>query len=111
MNRHDPNFVFCFGLDASSVPVIDIRSPAVPIAMLSGHTGVSCAQWAPNSAAHLMISDQTGLAIWDLKGNLERASWFYETKPGACPVQFVWSTLHPDHVAFTTSDQVVVTKI
>lgn len=108
VNRLDSNFVFCFGLDASHVPIIDVRSPAVPVATLPGHASISAAQWAPHSAAHLMVADQAGLVIWDLKGDLERPQW---TLPLSPPVQFVWPSNATDSVAYMTSSQLCVTKI
>lgn len=108
MNRIDSNFVYCFGLDSSTISIIDIRSPAVPVASLSGHTSATAAQWSPTSASHIMVSDQSGLAIWDLK-SVEKASWYLDVMDrGSHPVQFVWNR---DHIAYSTSNELCLTKI
>ena len=114
MNRHDSNFVFCFGLDATQVPIIDVRSPAVPVLTLDGHVSVNAAQWAPHSAAHLMIADQSGLLIWDLKENSGSGStpqWTLGMEAGTAPVHFVWPTSATNSVAYTTNTQLCLTKI
>lgn len=123
-NRVDANFVSCFGLDASVVPIIDVRSPAVPVASLPNHVSVNTVQWAPHSASHIMVGDERGLHLWDLReGALTdpaverdaiRPRWS-SLPPSSSPahpvVQFAWPTRHPDHVACLTSNAVDIVRI
>lgn len=53
-NKQDPNYIATFQADSSSVIILDIRVPAVPVAELSGHLGpINAIGWAPHSSGHL----------------------------------------------------------
>jgi WD repeat-containing protein 68 len=67
-NKQDSNYIATFQSDASSVLILDIRVPAVPVAELSGHSGpLNSIAWAPHSSGHLCSTGDDGQAlIWDV---------------------------------------------
>ena len=67
-NKQDSNYIATFQADSSSVLILDIRVPAVPVAELNGHVGpVNAIGWAPHSSGHLCSAGNDGQAlIWDV---------------------------------------------
>jgi WD repeat-containing protein 68 len=53
-NKQDPNYLATFHQDSSSVLILDIRVPAIPVTELQGHSApVSAIGWAPHSSNHI----------------------------------------------------------
>ncbi|KAJ3277585.1 ddb1 and cul4 associated factor 7, partial [Blyttiomyces sp. JEL0837] len=53
-NKQDPNYIATFQMASSSVLILDVRVPAVPVAELQGHaSSVNALAWAPQSSAYI----------------------------------------------------------
>lgn len=47
-NKLDANYLSTFHMDSSSVQILDIRVPGIPVSDLRGHKGpVNCMAWSP----------------------------------------------------------------
>jgi WD repeat-containing protein 68 len=72
-NKQDPNYIATFQMESSSVVILDIRVPAVPVTELHGHgASVNALSWAPHSSAHICTA-----GVLRAKG----ISWQSQTKP------------------------------
>ncbi|KAF9114291.1 ddb1 and cul4 associated factor 7 [Mortierella sp. AM989] len=67
-NKLDPNYLSTFHMDSSSVQILDIRVPGIPISELRGHKGaVNCMAWSPNSSSEIATgSDDHQVLIWEV---------------------------------------------
>ncbi|KAF9987508.1 ddb1 and cul4 associated factor 7 [Modicella reniformis] len=53
-NKLDPNYLSTFHMDSSSVQILDIRVPGIPISELRGHKGaVNCMAWSPLNTSEI----------------------------------------------------------
>ncbi len=93
-NKVDPNILATFQMDSSKVVLLDVRycskfclnsdhrSPAYPLAELSGHEGfINALSWAPHSANHLCTVGDDALAlIWDVSTapNIEGITIYFD---------------------------------
>ncbi|KAG0024732.1 ddb1 and cul4 associated factor 7 [Entomortierella chlamydospora] len=67
-NKLDPNYLSTFHMDSSSVQILDIRVPGIPISELRGHKGsVNCMAWSPSSSSEIATgSDDHQVFIWEV---------------------------------------------
>ena len=68
-NRLDEHYLATVAMDCDSVTILDVRSPAMPVAELSGHhSNVNAVAWAPHSTCHICTAgDDSQALIWDLQ--------------------------------------------
>lgn len=53
-NKMDANYLSTFHADSSSVQILDIRVPGIPVSELRGHKGtVNCMAWSPISGSEI----------------------------------------------------------
>jgi WD40 repeat protein len=108
-NPLDSNYVACFGVDGQQVVLVDTRSAAVPVAILSGHSAITSIAWAPHNSGWLSVADGCTLKLWDVSQNVSQAAWSYEH---ATPLQNTcWPVSAPDWFAFSTKNQVQLLKL
>lgn len=67
-NKQDGHYLGTIMMDSSTVIILDIRVPSVPVAELSAHTNpINSLAWAPHSSCHLATAgDDSQALIWDL---------------------------------------------
>ncbi|KAJ3417034.1 ddb1 and cul4 associated factor 7 [Chytridiales sp. JEL 0842] len=67
-NKQDPNYIATFQSESSSVIILDIRVPAVPVTELHGHgASVNSINWAPHSSGHICTAaDDCHALVWDI---------------------------------------------
>ncbi|KAJ1965618.1 hypothetical protein IWQ62_002622 [Dispira parvispora] len=67
-NKKNPNYIATFAMDSSTVQIVDVRVPGLPISELRGHNGsVNSLTWAPHQQ-NMMCSagDDLQVLVWDL---------------------------------------------
>ena len=97
---------------------MDVRSAAVPVAILSDQSGggpVSSMRWAPHNSGWLAVSDTAGLKLWDVSQNVSQPAW---SLPDPREFNFngplqnlVWPTNAPDWIAASTATDVHLIKL
>ncbi|KAG0329032.1 ddb1 and cul4 associated factor 7 [Dissophora globulifera] len=67
-NKLDANYLSTFHMDSSTVQILDIRVPGIPISELRGHKGaVNCMAWSPSSGSEIATgSDDHQVFIWEV---------------------------------------------
>ena len=68
-NKLDESFLATLKMDDSTVTILDVRVPCVPVATLSSHeAAVNGIAWAPHSSCHISTgADDKKALIWDMK--------------------------------------------
>ena len=113
-NPLDNNYVACFGVDSGQVIIVDVRSAAVPVAILSDHIGgISAMRWAPHNSGWLAVTDTAGLKLWDVSQNVNQPSW---ALPSSSLSQgtlqnLVWPSSAPDWIATSTATEIHILKL
>lgn len=108
-NPLDSNYVACFGVDSQQVVLVDVRSAAVPVAVLPGHASVSAISWAPHNSGWMAVSDAQGVKLWDVSQNVVQPTWHL---PTTRPVQnMVWPATAPDWMAISSGSVVQIVKL
>ena len=82
-NKRDENYLATVMMGASSVVVLDVRAPAIPLVELIGHhSAVNALSWAPHSSCHLCTAaDDCKALIWDLQRCSHSAQGVSQTDP------------------------------
>lgn len=53
-NKLDANYLSTFRVDSSTVQILDIRVPGIPVSELQGHKGaVNCMAWSPIGSSEI----------------------------------------------------------
>ena len=68
-NKLDEHYLATIAMDCDCVTILDVRSPAMPVAELTGHhNNVNAIAWAPHSSCHICTAgDDNQALIWDLQ--------------------------------------------
>jgi DDB1- and CUL4-associated factor 7 len=109
-NPLDNNYVACFGLDSDQIIIVDVRSAAVPVAILPGHGGISAMHWAPHNSGWLAASDKSGLKLWDVSQNVNQPGWALPATTGTIQ-SLVWPENAPDWIAASTATDIHLIKL
>lgn len=108
-NPLDNNYVACFGVDSQQIVIVDVRSAAVPVAILNGHSNISSLQWAPHNSGWMAVGDAGGVKLWDVSANVQQPTWHLPTTK---PIQnMIWPTSAPDWMAFSTNYVIQAVKL
>ncbi|KAG0344040.1 ddb1 and cul4 associated factor 7 [Podila humilis] len=121
-NKLDPNYLSTFHMDSSSVQILDIRVPGMPVSDLRGHKGsVNCMSWSPIGSTEIATgSDDHQVFIWEVSQmRNERGDDLQQTRAPRSPAtgtrilhepfraanvggevnQLAWSSASPDWIA------------
>jgi len=113
-NKQDPNYLATFLMDQNHVVILDIRSPAEPVAELKGHhQPVNSIAWVSHSSCHICSGgDDCQALIWDLSPL---------PKPIVDPIlaynaeaeinSLEWSALQPEWVAITLQRRLQILRL
>ncbi|XP_072955817.1 protein TRANSPARENT TESTA GLABRA 1 [Typha angustifolia] len=120
-NKADPRYMATILMDSSRVVVLDIRSPAVPVAELQRHRAcVNAISWAPQASRHLCSAGDDGQTlIWELPATA--AAGAAVPSEGIDPVleytvtaevnQLQWSAVHPDWIGIAFANKVQLLRV
>jgi len=113
-NKQDTNYLATFVMDSSSLVILDVRVPSIPVAELHGHDqSVNAIAWAPHSHCHICsVGDDSQALIWDLQAlprPIEDPILAYKAKG---PVnQLQWSMGQPDWVAIGYGAEMQILRV
>lgn len=121
-NKQDPRYMATTALNSSTVVVLDIRFPTVPVVELSKHQAAcNAVAWAPQSANHICSAgDDCQALIWDLSTLGEGGAGQAGSPPldpilsymaGAEVNQLQWSASHPDWVAICFGNKTQILRV
>lgn len=116
-NKQDPRYMATVIMDSSTVIVLDIRYPSLPITELTRHHApVNGVAWAPHSSAHVCTAgDDSQALIWDMSalGAGEDAGLdpMLAYNAGAEINQLQWSSAHPDWVAICFANMAQILRV
>lgn len=128
-NKMDLRYMATILMDSNKVVVLDIRSPAMPVAELQRHrASVNAIAWAPQTATHICSAGDDGQAlIWDLPiaaagGPAAAAPPLVQTSDGGIdPVlaysagveinQLQWSAGQPDWIGIAFANKVQLLRV
>jgi WD repeat-containing protein 68 len=65
-NKLDTNYLSTFHMDSSSVQILDIRVPGIPVTELRGHKGaLNCMAWSPIGSTEIATGSKSqNFCIW-----------------------------------------------
>jgi WD repeat-containing protein 68 len=68
-NKIDGNYLAALAMDSSTLTILDIRTPAVPLFELRSHeNSINAISWSPTSSCHICTAgDDSSALIWDLQ--------------------------------------------
>lgn len=114
-NRMDLRYMATILMDSNQVVVLDIRSPAVPVAELQRHRAcVNAVAWAPQTVNHLCSAGDDGQAlIWQLPASVppEGVDPVLAYQAGAEINQLQWSAAQPDWIGVAFSNKVQLLRV
>eukprot|EP00996_Jenningsia_fusiforme_P000598 NODE_1535_length_1499_cov_28.882069_g1385_i0.p1 GENE.NODE_1535_length_1499_cov_28.882069_g1385_i0~~NODE_1535_length_1499_cov_28.882069_g1385_i0.p1 ORF type:complete len:345 (+),score=74.21 NODE_1535_length_1499_cov_28.882069_g1385_i0:205-1239(+) len=113
-NKQDPNYIGVALIDSTSIYVLDVRVPSVPVSVLNNHQGVvNSLQWAPHSSCHICSAgDDSQALIWDLSAMpkpIEDPILAYSAEEEINTLQ--WSSLQPDWIAIAYGKKVQILRV
>ncbi|RAL51503.1 hypothetical protein DM860_011005 [Cuscuta australis] len=114
-NKQDLRYMATTLMDSNKIVILDIRSPAMPVAELERHNGgVNAIAWAPQSYRHLCSGGDDGQAlIWELPtvagpNGIDPLSMYWA---GSEINQLQWSAAQPDWIAIAFSNKLQMLKV
>lgn len=114
-NRTDLRYIATIVMDGNQVIVLDIRSPAVPVAELQRHCGgVNAVAWAPGTARHLSSAGDDGQAlIWELPGTVpaEGVDPVLAYQAGEEINQLQWCAAQPEWIGIAFGSKVQLLRV
>uniref|UniRef100_A0A1D1Z962 Protein TRANSPARENT TESTA GLABRA 1 n=1 Tax=Anthurium amnicola TaxID=1678845 RepID=A0A1D1Z962_9ARAE len=116
-NKMDLSYMATLLMDSNRVVILDIRSPATPVAELKRHqASVNAVAWAPRSQRHICSAGDDGQAlIWDLPVNpamgQEEIDPMLAYAAGAEINQLQWSAAQPDWIGIAFSNKVQLLRV
>lgn len=114
-NKTDLRYMATILMDSNQVVILDIRSPAVPVAELQRHrASVNAVAWAPQTARHLCSAGDDGQAlIWELPAAVppEGVDPVLAYQAGAEINQLQWSSTQPDWIGIAFSNKIQLLRV
>nr|BAX02596.1 WD-repeat [Tricyrtis sp. Shinonome] len=119
-NKMDLRYMATILMDSNRVVVLDIRSPAMPVAELQRHrAAVNAVSWAPQSSRHICSAGDDGKAlIWELPVAavapavpLDKVDPVLEYTAEAEINQLQWSPMQPDWIAIAFASKVQLLRV
>ncbi|GER46748.1 WD40 repeat protein [Striga asiatica] len=114
-NKQDLRYMATILMDSNKVVILDIRSPAVPVAELERHTAsVNAISWAPQSCRHICSAGDDGRALlWELPtvAGPNGIDPMLVYSAGAEINQLQWSAAQPDWIAIAFGNKMQMLKI
>ncbi|OWM79687.1 protein TRANSPARENT TESTA GLABRA 1 [Punica granatum] len=114
-NKQDLRYMATILMDSNKVVILDIRSPAMPVAELERHrASVNAIAWAPQSSRHICSAgDDTQALIWELPtvagpNGIDPMSMY---SAGSEINQLQWSAAQPDWIAVSFSNKMQLLKV
>ncbi|CAN4089457.1 unnamed protein product [Withania somnifera] len=114
-NKQDLRYMATILMDSNKIVILDIRSPAMPVAELERHqASVNAIAWAPQSRRHICSAGDDGQAlIWELPtvagpNGIDPMSVY---SAGAEINQIQWSAAQPDWIATAFSNKLQLLKV
>ncbi|KAG1362401.1 Protein TRANSPARENT TESTA GLABRA 1 [Cocos nucifera] len=117
-NKTDLRYMATILMDSNRVVIVDIRSPAVPVAELQRHrASVNAVAWAPQAARHICSAGDDGQAlIWEVPASgaavppdgIDPALVY---TAGAEINQLQWSAAHPDWIGIAFANKVQLLRV
>nr|AAC18914.1 AN11 [Petunia x hybrida] len=114
-NKQDLRYMATILMDSNKVVILDIRSPAMPVAELERHqASVNAIAWAPQSCRHICSGGDDGQAlIWELPtvagpNGIDPMSMY---SAGAEINQLQWSPAQRDWIAIAFSNKLQLLKV
>nr|AJN91103.1 anthocyanin-related transcription factor TTG1 [Solanum melongena] len=114
-NKQDLRYMATILMDSNKVVILDIRSPAMPVAELERHqASVNAIAWAPQSCRHICSAGDDGQAlIWELPtvagpNGIDPMSMY---SAGAEINQIQWSAAQRDWIAIAFSNKLQLLKV
>nr|QPF70692.1 TRANSPARENT TESTA GLABRA 1 [Lilium hybrid cultivar] len=119
-NKTDLRYMATILMDSNRIVVLDIRSPAMPVAELQRHrAAVNAVAWAPQAPRHICSAGDDGKAlIWELPVAagappvpLDNVDPMFEYNAGAEINQLQWSPMQPDWIGVAFGNKVQLLKV
>lgn len=112
-NKEDNNYLATIKMDDASVIILDIRAPAVPVAVLSNHEAcVNGIAWAPHSSTHMCTAaDDKKALIWDISQMPKKCEPILAYDAEGPINQIKWSAAHPDWIAICYDQTLEVLRV
>ncbi|XP_055828969.1 protein TRANSPARENT TESTA GLABRA 1 [Solanum dulcamara] len=114
-NKQDLRYMATILMDSNKIVILDIRSPAMPVAELERHqASVNAIAWAPQSCRHICSAGDDGQAlIWELPtvagpNGIDPMSMY---SAGAEINQIQWSAAQRDWIAIAFSNKLQLLKV
>ncbi|KAK4362851.1 hypothetical protein RND71_018092 [Anisodus tanguticus] len=114
-NKQDLRYMATILMDSNKIVILDIRSPAMPVAELERHqASVNAIAWAPQSCRHICSSGDDGQAlIWELPtvagpNGIDPMSMY---SAGAEINQLQWPAAQRDWIAIAFSNKLQMLKV
>ncbi|KAI3417847.1 WD_REPEATS_REGION domain-containing protein [Psidium guajava] len=114
-NKQDLRYMATILMDSNKVVILDIRSPAMPVAELERHrASVNAIAWAPQSCRHICSAgDDSQALIWELPtvagpNGIDPMSMY---SAGSEINQLQWSAAQPDRIAISFSNKMQLLKV
>ncbi|KAK3445716.1 protein TRANSPARENT TESTA GLABRA 1 [Eucalyptus grandis] len=114
-NKQDLRYMATILMDSSKVVILDIRSPAVPVAELERHrASVNAIAWAPQSHRHICSAgDDSQALIWELPtvagpNGIDPMSMY---SAGSEINQLQWCAAQPDWIAISFGTKMQLLKV
>ncbi|KAJ4746571.1 Transducin/WD40 repeat-like superfamily protein [Rhynchospora pubera] len=108
-------------MDSNRIIILDIRSPAIPVAELQRHRAcVNTLAWAPQAPRHLCSAGDDGQAlIWEVPAAAapgttlppEGVDPMLSYSAGAEINQLQWSAAHPDWIGIAFASKVQLLRV
>lgn len=114
-NKQDLRYMATILMDSNKIVILDIRSPAMPVAELERHRGsVNAIAWAPVSSQHICSAgDDSQALIWELPtvagpNGIDPMSMY---SAGAEINQLQWSAAMPDWIGIAFANKMQLLKV
>lgn len=113
-NRMDPNYLATLAMDSTTVIILDVRTPAVPLFELNSHDNtINSLCWAPKSSCHICSAgDDCNALIWDLQKTnriVEDPSLCYQAEAEVNMLQ--WSELDSNWLGISFNKKLQLLRI